>query len=73
VHHTPVQSGSWVEALEKLADDKAAMIELERKRAIKRHDLIVALKGGRELQEREAQRRESALKALEHGAARPGT
>ncbi|MGC9523303.1 MAG: 4Fe-4S binding protein [Anaerolineae bacterium] len=73
VHHTPVQSGSWVEALEKLADDKAAMIELERKRAIKRHDLIVALKGGRELQEREAQRREAALKALEHGAARPGT
>ncbi len=72
VRHTPVQSGSWVEALAKLADDKAAMIEIERKRAIKRHDLIVALKGGRELREREAERREAALKALEHGAARSG-
>jgi hypothetical protein len=64
VRHTPVQSGAWVEALAKLADDKASMIEIERKRAIKRHDLIVALKGGRELQEREAARREALLRAL---------
>lgn len=64
VRHSPVQSGAWVEALAKLADEKASMIEIERKRAIKRHDLIVALKGGRELQEREAARREALLDAL---------
>jgi hypothetical protein len=51
VKHTPVQSGAWVEALVKLADEKAGMVEIERKRALKRHDLIVALKGGRERQE----------------------
>ncbi len=67
VRHTPVQSGAWVEALAKLADEKASMIEIERKRAIKRRDLIIALKGGHELQEREAQHREELLHALEGG------
>ncbi|MBN1249597.1 MAG: 4Fe-4S binding protein [Anaerolineae bacterium] len=65
VRHTPVQSGAWVEALAKLADEKASMVEIERKRAIKRRDLIIALKGGRELQEQEAARREELLKALQ--------
>ncbi len=60
VKHTPVQSGAWVEALTKLADDKASMVEIERKRAIKRRDLIIALKGGRELREREAEREAAA-------------
>ncbi len=63
VKHTPVQSGAWVAALVRLADEKAGMLELEHKRAIKRRDLIVALKGGREAQTRKAERR----------AALPGT
>jgi formate hydrogenlyase subunit 6/NADH:ubiquinone oxidoreductase subunit I len=69
VKHEPVHSGAWVEALHKLADDKANMVELERIRAVKRHDLIVALKGGLELREREAKRKEELLKALKGGAA----
>lgn len=63
--HAPVQSGAWVSALARLADDKASMIELETKRAIKRRDLIVALKGDKELREREASRREALLQALQ--------
>lgn len=69
VKHTPVQSGAWVEALAKLADEKASQVEIERKRAVKRRDLIVALKGGRELQEREAQSKEAQLRALKGGGA----
>jgi len=69
VKHTPVQSGAWLEALERLADAKAGMVELERKRAIKRRDLIVALKGGRALQKREAERRQAQLRALKGGDA----
>ena len=45
VHHTPVQSAAWIEALRKLADDKASAVEIDRKRALKRRDLIVALRG----------------------------
>jgi len=67
VRHHPVQSGTWIQALAKLADDKASMVEIERKRAIKRRDLIVALKGDRELQEREARRRDELLRALKGG------
>jgi 4Fe-4S ferredoxin len=69
VRHYPVESGAWVEALAKLADEKAQMVEIERKRAIKRRDLIVALKGGHELQERERARKEAHLAALKGGAA----
>ena len=72
VRHYPVQSGAWVEALAKLADEKAQMIEIERKRAIKRRDLIVALKGGRELQEAEQARKEKLLAALNGGEAFSG-
>ncbi len=72
VRHAPVQSGSWVQALAKLADDKATMVEMERKRAVKRHELIVALKGGRDLQEREAQRQDELLRALKGGEAHAG-
>ncbi len=46
VRHEPVKSGAWVQALLDLADEKAEMVEIDRKRAIKRRDLIVALKGG---------------------------
>lgn len=66
VRHTPVQSGAWVEALAKLADDKASMVEIERKRALKRQDLILALKGGRAHHERQ---RPDLLRALEGGEA----
>ena len=34
-----------------LADDKAGMVEIDRKRALKRRDLIIALKGGHEIVE----------------------
>jgi Fe-S-cluster-containing hydrogenase component 2 len=51
VNHTPVISGAWTQALLKLADDKAGMVEIDRKRALKRRDLIMALKGGREIAE----------------------
>lgn len=46
VRHESVKSGAWVQALLDLADEKAEMVEIDRKRAIKRRDLIVALKGG---------------------------
>lgn len=45
VNHNPVKSAAWIEALRKLADDKASAVEIDRKRALKRRDLIVALKG----------------------------
>ena len=51
VNHTPVVSGAWTQALLKLADDKAGMVEIDRKRALKRRELITALKGGREIAE----------------------
>jgi len=51
VAHTPVQSGAWTQALLKVADDKAGMLEIDRKRALKRRDLIKALKGGNEIAE----------------------
>ena len=51
VAHTPVVSGAWIQALLKVADDKAGMVEIDRKRALRRRDLIKALKGGREIAE----------------------
>lgn len=53
VAHTPVHSGAWTQALLKLADDKAGMVEIDRKRALKRRDLILSLKGGHEVEEQE--------------------
>jgi len=44
VNHSPVQSAAWIEALRKLADDKASAVEIDRKRALKRKDLILALR-----------------------------
>jgi ferredoxin len=49
IGHTPVQSAAWIEALGKMADDKAGMVEVDRKRALKRRDLLKALVGGRAL------------------------
>jgi len=52
VRHTPVQSGAWVEALIKMADDKAGAVEIDSKRALKRRDLLKALAGGKALLEK---------------------
>jgi ferredoxin len=47
VKHEPVQSAAWTHALRQLADDKAGAVEIDRKRALRRRDLLIALKGGR--------------------------
>ena len=36
---------AWIDALRQLADDKAGAVEIDRKRALHRRDLIIALKG----------------------------
>jgi ferredoxin len=53
IRHTPIQSAAWIEALGKMADDKAGTVEIDRKRALKRRDLLTALVGGRALVETE--------------------
>lgn len=45
--HQPIQSASWIEALTKLADDRAGMLEIDSKRALRRRDLLKALAGAR--------------------------
>jgi NAD-dependent dihydropyrimidine dehydrogenase PreA subunit len=45
IRHEPVQSGAWIEALTRMADDKASLVEIDSKRALKRHDLLKALLG----------------------------
>ena len=49
VKHTPVESAAWLSAISRLADDKAEQTEIDRKRALRRRDLLKALKGGSEL------------------------
>lgn len=49
VKHEPVESAAWIDALRQLADDKAGAVEIDRKRALRRRDLLIALKGGRGL------------------------
>ena len=44
IKHEPVESAAWLQALMRLADDKAGMVEIDRKRALKRKDLLSALK-----------------------------
>jgi len=51
VRHQPVQSATWIEALSKMADDKAGAVEIDSKRALKRRDLLKAMAGGRALLE----------------------
>jgi 4Fe-4S ferredoxin len=53
IRHKPVQSAAWIRALVKMADDKAGAVEIDRKRALKRRDLLKALAGGRALLETE--------------------
>jgi len=45
IRHDPVDSAVWLETLAKLADDKAKTIEIDRKRALRRRDLLKALSG----------------------------
>lgn len=45
VRHHPVQSATWIETLTKMADDRAGMAEVDRRRALKRRDLLKALAG----------------------------
>ncbi len=47
VGHQPVSSGAWIDALRKLADDKAGATEIDRKRALRRRDLLKALAGSK--------------------------
>lgn len=47
VGHEPVESGAWIDALRHLADDKAGMLELDKKRALRRRDLLKALPGSK--------------------------
>lgn len=49
VRHHPVQSGTWNEILTKIANDRAGMVEIDAKRALKRRDLLKALSGARAL------------------------
>ena len=49
IRHTPVQSAAWIEALSKVADDRAGAMEIDSKRALKRRDLLKALVGGKML------------------------
>jgi ferredoxin len=45
VRHTPVRSAAWLAALSKMADERAGAAEIDRKRALKRRDLLKALPG----------------------------
>jgi 4Fe-4S ferredoxin len=49
VKHEPVESAAWIDALRQLADNKAGAVEIDRKRALRRRDLLKALKGGGKL------------------------
>ncbi len=45
VRHTLVRSAAWLAALNKMADERAGAAEIDRKRALKRRDLLKALPG----------------------------
>jgi ferredoxin len=47
IKHQPVQSAAWLDALKRLADDKAGAVEIDRKRALRRRDLLKALMGSK--------------------------
>jgi ferredoxin len=53
IRHMPVQSAAWITALAKMADDKAGTVEIDRKRALRRRDLLKALVGASTLLEEE--------------------
>jgi len=45
MRHAPVRSAAWVTALGKMAEEKAGLMEMDMKNALKRKDLLVVLKG----------------------------
>lgn len=45
IQHQPVESGAWVQAILKMANEKVGAQEIDSKRALKRRDLLMALKG----------------------------
>jgi hypothetical protein len=47
IRHEPVESAAWLEALSKMADDKAGSVEIDRKRALRRRDLVKVLAGAK--------------------------
>jgi ferredoxin len=49
IKHEAVESAAWIDALRQLADDKAGAVEIDRKRALRRRDLLKALKGSSKL------------------------
>jgi formate hydrogenlyase subunit 6/NADH:ubiquinone oxidoreductase subunit I len=49
IKHDPVESAAWLDALRRLADNNAGAVEIDRKRALRRRDLLKALKGGAQL------------------------
>jgi ferredoxin len=49
IRHRPIKSAAWIAALMKMADERAGAVEIDRKRALKRRDLLKALVGGRML------------------------
>ncbi len=51
--HDPIESGAWIAAILKLADEKAGAMEIDSKRALKRRDLLTALVGGKTLQKKD--------------------
>ena len=53
IRHQPVQSAAWIEALGKVASEKVGAREIDSKRALKRRDLLKALKGAKEFFEEE--------------------
>jgi 4Fe-4S ferredoxin len=53
VRHKPVQSAAWIEALGKVASEKVGALEIDSKRALKRRDLLKALRGAKEFFEEE--------------------
>ena len=48
IGHQPIRSAAWLAALTKMAGERAGMAEIDRKRALKRRDLLKALAGAGE-------------------------
>lgn len=47
IRHEAVESAAWLTALTKMADDKAGAVEIDRKRALRRRDLLKVLVGSK--------------------------
>jgi len=45
MRHAPVRSAAWVTALGTMAEERAGLMEMDMKNALKRRDLLVVLRG----------------------------